>query len=481
MTLLAVVINALLKPLLIALWGWCQYGAMQSFSAGIRYGQLMTTIILLPISLALSLLVTTPPITLEVTPSTWLSQDITSDLRGLLALYIFIASWGLSYLLLGVYKLKLQQQSDINDCANRRALQNTLNRLLDKLNIQQPVQLILDDECPSPYSFSRVIVLPMDAVDCDESQLHLILLHELGHIERRDWRNLLASKLVCWLLWFFPPVWLFSYHLDAMAERACDDWVLKRQGKPTQYAELLLNLSQRVSDLPANHLLNCSHYERLLALLENYQDREPSSQRETLKHLTPSILLLLVMTQVGVQVSSDDWGSASTPLNLQWPQRPGAAQAPNELRPASITAPTRPAQPLLKPQKNIEQVAVIATPTPWYAGLGGLVITHKAQLQAVEVSGYLPRQLVTPRYPARAIRRSIEGHVTVKFGLDTSGRVTSPHIEDSSPLGVFEETTLRALHESSFAPLRVNGEATAITGLTETFSFQLRDEHPPPK
>jgi protein TonB len=68
----------------------------------------------------------------------------------------------------------------------------------------------------------------------------------------------------------------------------------------------------------------------------------------------------------------------------------------------------------------------------------------------------------------------------VQFGLDEFGRVVEPRVEYASPRGVFEKNVLEALQQSRFKPLLVNGEATPVTELTETFLFQLLDEHPPP-
>ena len=479
MTLLAVVVNVLLKPLLIALWGWCQYCAMQSFSAGTRHGQLMAIMVLLPISVGLSLLLPAPLISVEVPFLAVFNKDVLYDFQGLLALYIMVASWGLGYVFLGVYTLLRQQHSCHLDSQDRLALQDTADQLLAELNLQKSVRLLLDTRCPSPYSFARTVVLPVDAAGWDKSKLRLILLHELGHIARHDWRNLLISKVVCWLLWFIPPVWLLARHLDAMAERACDDWVLRCQGRPVQYAELLLELSRGVSDLPANHFLGCSHYGRMCALLENYQDREPCAPPESLKHLCPAIILLLVMTQVGVYSSIPYDGLLTRPLILQrtMTMPPSAAAGEGEL----LVMTTRPLLPSPLPADKIEQLFVIAEPVRWRDGLADVAQAYKPQLKNVEIRGYLPRQLVTPSYPRRALKRNLEGRVRVRFGLNLAGRVVAPRIEYAQPRGVFEQSVLRALHQSRFQPLIVNGEATAVTELTQTFLFHLRDEDPPPE
>jgi len=376
---------------------------------------------------------------------------------------------------LGVYALFRQVHLCHLDSQDRLALQDTTDQLLAELNLSINVRLLLDRECPSPYSFAATVVLPLEAAHWDTTKLRLILLHELGHIARHDWRNLLVSKVVCWLFWFVPLVWLVTRHLDAMAERACDDWVLKCQGRPAQYAELLLELSRGVSDLPANHFLGCSHYERMCALLENYQDREPCASHESIKHLFPVFILLLVMSLVGVHGSNSDDLFMTRPLIIQ-----RAAEAINPHVSESIHAQERPSVVLKQPPKIMEQIYVVAEPARWDGDLSDIAFEHDTQARSVEISGYLPEQLVTPRYPRRALARNLEGRVRVQFGLDEFGRVVEPLVEYSYPRGVFEKNVIEALQRSRFKPLLVNGEATPVTELTETFLFQLLDEHPPP-
>lgn len=475
MTLLAVVVNAFLKPLLIALWGWCQYCAMQSFSAGMRHGQLLGVIVLLPITVGLALLLPAPLITVEIPYLSLFKLDLFNDILGVLALYLMVASWGLCYVFLGVYTLFHQVHSCHLDSQDRLALQDITDQLLAELNLPRNVKLLLDADCPSPYSFAATVVLPLEAARWDTTKLRLILLHELGHIARHDWRNLLVSKVVCWLFWFIPLVWLVARHLDAMAERACDDWVLRCQGRPAQYAELLLELSQGVSDLPANHFLGCSHYERMYALLENYQDRAPSASPESITHLFPVFMLLLVMSQVGIHSSNSDSLFMARPLIIE---RSVEGLGPPVYE--SIDTQKRPTVVLKRPFKKMEQIFVVAELTPWDGELSDIDFEHDAQVRTVEISGYLPEQLVTPRYPRRALARNLEGRVRVQFGLDEFGRVVEPRVEYASPRGVFEKNVLEALQQSRFKPLLVNGEATPVTELTETFHFQLLDEHPPP-
>jgi len=50
----------------------------------------------------------------------------------------------------------------------------------------------------------------------------------------------------------------------------------------------------------------------------------------------------------------------------------------------------------------------------------------------------------TPRYPALALRRGIEGEVEVSFTIDQAGNVSDPRVLRASPAGLFEEAAIAA-------------------------------------
>ncbi|PWE16750.1 energy transducer TonB [Marinicauda salina] len=75
-----------------------------------------------------------------------------------------------------------------------------------------------------------------------------------------------------------------------------------------------------------------------------------------------------------------------------------------------------------------------------------------------------------PEYPRGAERRSIEGHVTVRYNVDPEGAVTDVEVVDATPAGVFERSVLRALEGWRYAPA---GETT--TGHEFTFNFEFEN------
>jgi hypothetical protein len=94
-----------------------------------------------------------------------------------------------------------------------------------------------------------------------QARVH-VLLHELGHLRRRDLWAQGLFKVALALHWWNPLVWLANRLARADREVACDDWVLRRLARvdsdaqgddPCAYGETLLALS--LASVNRGHLL----------------------------------------------------------------------------------------------------------------------------------------------------------------------------------------------------------------------------------
>lgn len=83
----------------------------------------------------------------------------------------------------------------------------------------------------------------------------------------------------------------------------------------------------------------------------------------------------------------------------------------------------------------------------------------------------LPAITAFPRYPSIARRDRIEGEALVCFNIDARGRVVRPSIR-SSTHKIFEKPAMRAIRQSSFAPL-ADGEKPAVAKTCRTYRFRL--------
>ena len=95
---------------------------------------------------------------------------------------------------------------------------------------------------PMMWGFFRpVILLPADANGWEAERLRAVLLHELAHVQRRDWLMQSIAQVTCAVYWFNPLVWVVVRQMRTKLEQACDDHVLNAGYGSTEYAQHLLD------------------------------------------------------------------------------------------------------------------------------------------------------------------------------------------------------------------------------------------------
>ncbi|PYY02361.1 MAG: hypothetical protein DMG62_12960 [Acidobacteria bacterium] len=113
----------------------------------------------------------------------------------------------------------------------------------------RPVALCISDDVSVPTAlgfFRPAILLPSWAMrELSADELNSILLHELGHLRRRDdWTNL-AQKILQALLFFHPAVWWIDSRLALEREAACDDLVVAKTCDARGYAKCLVSVAEK--------------------------------------------------------------------------------------------------------------------------------------------------------------------------------------------------------------------------------------------
>jgi protein TonB len=125
---------------------------------------------------------------------------------------------------------------------------------------------------------------------------------------------------------------------------------------------------------------------------------------------------------------------------------PATGIAPAE--PPPVAAAPAAALPTPAPAATVPETATAATGAPVGAPAAPTV----------------PRLLSapSPRYPALALRRQLEGEVTVQFTIQPDGRVSEPRVVGSNPPGVFDEAALVATRRWQFEATDRSVQSTRV-------------------
>ncbi|HEY4319911.1 MAG TPA: M56 family metallopeptidase [Gemmatimonadales bacterium] len=129
--------------------------------------------------------------------------------------------------------------------------QGPLYEIADRLGLDAAPRLVRSEDVKMPFAcgvMSATIVLPAESDDWSADRRSAVLIHELGHVRRRDLFGHTVGRVACAFYWFHPLVWSAARHLRAESERACDDLALLFGARPSDYAEHLLDIVTCVRD-----------------------------------------------------------------------------------------------------------------------------------------------------------------------------------------------------------------------------------------
>jgi beta-lactamase regulating signal transducer with metallopeptidase domain len=120
--------------------------------------------------------------------------------------------------------------------------------LSEHFGLRTPVRLLQSDQPAVLVTwglFTPKVMLPVDAASWDADRIHVVLAHELAHVQRRDWIVQIGGELLRIIYWFNPLVWFASSRLRLESERACDDAVVNLGVSGRDYALHLLDLARQ--------------------------------------------------------------------------------------------------------------------------------------------------------------------------------------------------------------------------------------------
>ena len=152
---------------------------------------------------------------------------------------IFSVATGLFY----IYRIRTYRVHAVGEEWTKK-----MDALRAKLGIRQTVKLLQSELVKVPLTLGHIrplILIPVGLFfQLPPGQAETILLHELAHIQRRDYLINLLQSLVETIFFFNPALLWLSARIREEREACCDDIVLAHTSGKSEYLEALLTFHQ---------------------------------------------------------------------------------------------------------------------------------------------------------------------------------------------------------------------------------------------
>ncbi len=249
----------------------------------------------------------------------------------------------LAWQLLGrIYAARLRKHASLIE---DEELLRAARRLLSEQGIRASVELLASGMARIPFSTGFVrpaIVLPDGWRSWPRPVLESVLIHELGHVRRRDCLTRVAAQLGCCVHWINPLAWFGLRRVIMEQEIACDILVVGSGTKPSTYARSLIALAKA----RRNGLMDgvtalgrrAELQNRLLEILKPRRSRTPLRVRGSLAFLAVAVALILPISALNVcKVPASEAFPAVRDVALAGSKLPNQAHV-NNLDPAAQVA-----------------------------------------------------------------------------------------------------------------------------------------------
>ena len=201
----------------------------------------------------------------------------------------------------------LWRLSRLSEYVTGGTLIKELEKLRYEFGLRRPIRLLVGhwQVMPMVWGVHRTCVLvPRGIEDWPQPKRRAVLLHELGHVVRRDVFWQLLGELTRALYWFHPLVWVAVWRLQIERERACDDLVLRRGVTPQDYARQLLDLVTGGQVRSARYALGVAMASkarierRLRTIMDVSRNRLPVARRHVLCGIAVCLLIGVPLAMV---------------------------------------------------------------------------------------------------------------------------------------------------------------------------------------
>ena len=382
------ILNGACQSVLFAVMAWTLLKALPGLGAGVRYAVWYTTLITALLFPAAHLIthwpVAEPPAQAFVTGST--TRDLESAPapafqalpvtipRGWSAwpffgVWLVISGLLMARLLRGVrhlWRLKAvsEQPPETLRRWSEQWLQGDSGGRNARLRVSPQIRLPVTAGMRNP-----AILFPSSlASKLAQEDAHSIWLHETAHVRRWDDWTKLGQRLLEAVLFFHPVVFWVGKRLQFERELACDEWVIRRTGRPLRYAACLTRLAEFASPescaVPALPMAKDRQqiFRRVEMLL--HRDRKIHWLRPGIAGAVTLVLLVagavsLTLTSPVLVMAQAPEAPAEMPVPPQAPAPSAIAPRPSPAPAAEAPAPPVPApQPEAKPANEDERQAL---------------------------------------------------------------------------------------------------------------------------
>lgn len=198
-----------------------------------------------------------------------------------------------------------------------------------------PVRVSPEISVPLTCGLVRpTLLLPQEAVDeWPRERTEAVMIHELGHVLRRDTLTHLVGRLACAAYWFHPLVWRAARAAARERERACDDAVLRAGTKASAYARHLVQVARQATPRPLAGAASVSVARRgdlegrVLSVLEADADRRPATGGATATAGVAALAMSVVLAALSVETGAARPGPAGPTGRADTVVRPERARA----------------------------------------------------------------------------------------------------------------------------------------------------------
>lgn len=290
----------------------------------------------------------------------------------------------------------------------------------------------------TPFSFFNWIVLDPDLYT--DKELQEILQHETTHVNQKHSVDMILSELMCAFCWFNPFVWLMKQEIRMNLEYLADRSVVESGNDAEHYQLHLLRLAYHKAAATITNNFNVSPLKKRIFMM--------NKKETSLLGLAKYALFLPLIAALMLFNTLDVLSSAKETLEMQAVTGISPEEAEAISEPLTLETQVIPEEPAVQQKKTSQEnvFSHVEEPPQFPGGQTALMKWLQENVQ----------------YPADAANAGIQGRVTVRFIVYSTGKVGS--VEVIKPLNpILDKEAVRVVYSMpEWIPGKQNGKEVDV-------------------